>query len=110
MLIYRQEVDTKKSIISLFLTRFTLSDAEAEALASRDVPVDEGFSDRGGRTGGTSTNGSTSGGGRFFAAMDRAEKIREDCRVLMAGEEGATRAGYALFSFAICFPFLHRPC
>ena len=42
-----------------------------EALTSRDVPV----------------------GARFFVAMDKTEKIRNDCRVLMAGEEGATQAG-----------------
>ena len=32
-------------------------------------------------------------GQRFFEAMDRTERIREDCRVLMSGEDGPTKAG-----------------
>ena len=67
----RQEVEDKKSIINLLLSRFTLSDGETESITSRDVPV----------------------GPAFFQAMDKTERIREDCRVLMAGEEGPTRAG-----------------
>ncbi|PPQ75479.1 hypothetical protein CVT24_013413 [Panaeolus cyanescens] len=66
----RQEVETKKAIATAFLSRFTLTPAEIEALASRDVPV----------------------GPRFFEAMDKTEKVREDCQVLMAGET-ATTAG-----------------
>lgn len=62
---------TKQSIIGLFLSRFTLTPEEAEAIMSRDVPVSK----------------------RFFSAMSKAERIREDCRVLMAGEEGPTQAG-----------------
>ena len=54
----------KKTIItSLFLARFTLDGAEVEALSSRDIPI----------------------GQRFFDAMDKTERIREDCRVLVAG-------------------------
>ena len=45
-----------------------------EAITSREIPV----------------------GKRFFSAMDKAERIRNDCRVLMAGEDGPTRAGYVL--------------
>ncbi len=72
VLIYdRQEVEVKKSIVELFLTRFALSEEEIEAMTSRDVPL----------------------GQRFFGAMDRTERIRDDCRVLMAGEEGPTKAG-----------------
>ncbi|KAF9042684.1 oligomeric complex COG6 [Rhodocollybia butyracea] len=67
----RQEVESQKSIVSLFLKRFTLSEEETEALTSRDVPV----------------------GKRFFQAMDKTEQIREDCQVLMAGEDGPTQAG-----------------
>ncbi|TFK19198.1 COG6-domain-containing protein [Coprinopsis marcescibilis] len=67
----RQDVEDKKSIISLFLARFTLSESEAEAITSRDVPV----------------------GPRFFEAIDKTERIRQDCRVLMAGEDGPTKAG-----------------
>ncbi|GBE81891.1 Conserved oligomeric Golgi complex subunit 6 [Sparassis crispa] len=67
----RQAVATRQSIVSLFLSRFTLNDEEKEAISSRDVPV----------------------GMRFFDAMDKADRIRDDCRVLMAGEEGPTKAG-----------------
>ncbi|KAJ3994990.1 oligomeric complex COG6 [Lentinula boryana] len=67
----RQEVEDQKSIVSLFLARFTLTEEETEALISRDVPV----------------------GKRFFQAMDKTEQIREDCQVLMAGEDGPTKAG-----------------
>jgi hypothetical protein len=35
----RQDVEDKKTIISLFLARFTLTEAEVEALTSRDVPI-----------------------------------------------------------------------
>lgn len=69
---YRQEVETRKSIVTLFLARFTLNDEEVEAITSRDVTV----------------------GPRFFAAVDKTEKIRNDCRVLMSGEDGPTNAGY----------------
>ncbi|KAJ2923760.1 hypothetical protein H1R20_g13342, partial [Candolleomyces eurysporus] len=72
----RQEVEDKKSIISLFLSKFTLSDDEVEAITSRDVPV----------------------GSMFFAAMDKTERIREDCRVLMAGEDGPSTAGLDIMS------------
>lgn len=55
----------------LFLNRFTLNDEEAEAITSRDVPI----------------------GPRFFEAMNKTERIRNDCRVLMSGEDGPTKAG-----------------
>jgi hypothetical protein len=64
-------VENKKSIVTLFLSRFTLNEEEVEAMTSRDVPV----------------------GQRFFQAMDKTERIRTDCRVLMAGEDGPTQAG-----------------
>ena len=66
----------KQSIIALFLSRFTLSADEQAAIASRDVPV----------------------GPRFFAAMDKASAIRDDCRVLMTGDEGDTKAGSDILS------------
>lgn len=59
----------------LFLHRFTLSNEEAEAITSRDVPI----------------------GSRFFEAMNKAERIRNDCRVLMSGEDGPTKAGWVVF-------------
>jgi hypothetical protein len=69
--IFRQEVETRNSIVSLFLSRFTLSNEEIEVLVSRDVPI----------------------GKRFFDVVDKAEQIRKDCKVLMEGEEGPTKAG-----------------
>ncbi|KAG6872401.1 hypothetical protein C0995_009991 [Termitomyces sp. Mi166 len=67
----RQDVENKKSIVTAFLTRFTLTESETEAITSRDEPV----------------------GPIFFAAMDRTEVIRDDCRILMSGEDGPTQAG-----------------
>ena len=67
----QQTTNTRQGIITLFLERFTLSAAELEAITSRDVPV----------------------GKRMFDAMDKLERIREDCRVLMTGEGGETKAG-----------------
>ncbi|KAH7924764.1 oligomeric complex COG6 [Leucogyrophana mollusca] len=67
----REVVETRKSIVMLFLDRFTVTDEEAEAMTSRDVPV----------------------GKRFFSAMSKTERIRADCRVLMSGEDGPTKAG-----------------
>lgn len=72
----RQEVSTRQSIVTLFLERFTLTSDEVEAITSREIPV----------------------GKRFFAAMDKAERIRDDCRVLMSGEEGPTKAGLDILS------------
>ena len=37
-------------------------------------------------------------GPRFFAAMDKAASIRDDCRVLMTGDEGDTKAGSDILS------------
>ncbi|KAI6030178.1 oligomeric Golgi complex subunit 6 [Pisolithus marmoratus] len=72
----RHQVETRKSIVTLFLDRFTLTDDEIEALTSRDVPV----------------------GARFFLAMDKTARIRVDCRVLMSGEDGLTKAGMDIMS------------
>lgn len=68
----RQQVKTRQSIVTLFLARFTLSPNESEALSSPEIPV----------------------GPKFFAAMDRAQSIRENCRVLMAGEDSPSKAGF----------------
>ncbi|KAG9124916.1 Golgi transport complex subunit 6 [Ceratobasidium sp. 392] len=67
----KQTTSARQEIITLFLDRFTLSPAEVEAITSRDVPV----------------------GKRMFDAMDKLERIREDCRVLMSGEGGENKAG-----------------
>ncbi|KAK0502969.1 oligomeric complex COG6 [Armillaria luteobubalina] len=77
----RQEVEVKKSIVELFLARFALSEEEIEAMTSRDVPL----------------------GQRFFGSMDRTERIRDDCRVLMAGEEGPTKAGLEIMSSTLSY-------
>jgi conserved oligomeric Golgi complex subunit 6 len=71
----RQEVTARQSIIAAFLARFTLTSEEVEAITSREIPV----------------------GKRFFTAMDKAERIRNDCRVLMAGEDGPTKLGCVLY-------------
>ena len=57
--------------MDLFLAHFTLSDEEANALSSSNVPV----------------------GPTFFTAMDRAQAIRDDCRVLVVGEDSPSKAG-----------------
>jgi len=41
----RQEVKDKKTIITLFLARFILNEAEVEALTSRDIPIGQRFLD-----------------------------------------------------------------
>jgi len=63
----RQEVEVKRSIVFLFLLRFILTEEETEAMVSRDILI----------------------GRRFFAAVKKTEKVREDCRVLIAGEDQA---------------------
>ncbi|KAG6867048.1 hypothetical protein C0993_007225 [Termitomyces sp. T159_Od127] len=67
----RQDVENKKSIVTAFLARFTLTEQETEAISSRNEPV----------------------GPIFFAAMDRTESIRDDCQILMSGEDGPTQVG-----------------
>ncbi|CAE6466721.1 unnamed protein product [Rhizoctonia solani] len=89
----QQTANTRQEIIALFLDRFTLSTVELEAIASRDVPV----------------------GRQMFDAMDKLERIREDCRVLMAGEGGETKAGLDIMSSTSeqleeGFQKLHRWC
>ncbi|OBZ65679.1 Conserved oligomeric Golgi complex subunit 6, partial [Grifola frondosa] len=71
-----QAVATRQAVISVFLARFTLNDDEKESITSRDVPV----------------------GKQFFDAMDKAQRIRDDCRVLMVGEDGETKAGLDILS------------
>ena len=64
-------MEARKSIVLLFLDRFTLNDDEVEAITSREIAL----------------------GPRFFSAMNKTERIRGDCRVLMSGEDGPTKAG-----------------
>ncbi|KAI0045369.1 oligomeric complex COG6 [Auriscalpium vulgare] len=72
----RQDVNRRQSIVTLFLARFTLSEDETQAITSPDTPI----------------------GSKFFAAMDKTEKIRDDCRVLMAGEGKSSQAGLDIMS------------
>ncbi|KAK2459490.1 hypothetical protein APHAL10511_008474 [Amanita phalloides] len=68
----RKEAETRKLIATTFLQKFTLTKEEREALTERDVSV----------------------GQQFFAAMAKTEQIRDDCRLLMYGEDEApTQAG-----------------
>ena len=41
----RQEVEDKKTFVTLFLARFILDEAEVEALSWRDIPIDQRFFD-----------------------------------------------------------------
>ena len=66
----------KQSIVTLFLSRFTLTDQETDILISRDVLV----------------------GRHFYDTMDKTERIRQDCQVLMAGEDGPTQVGLDIMS------------
>ncbi|KAG9015159.1 Golgi transport complex subunit 6 [Tulasnella sp. JGI-2019a] len=72
----RQATAARQSIISLFLSRFSLTESETQAITSRDVPV----------------------GRELFDAMDRIATIRSDCRVLLSGEDGETKAGLDVMS------------
>ncbi|GAA5901349.1 Golgi transport complex subunit COG6 [Sporobolomyces salmoneus] len=74
----RSNVVVQQSLVHLFLTRFTLSDAELRTLSSRDVSV----------------------GPELFAAMDKTERIRADCRALLSGEAGeGTKAGLDIMEY-----------
>lgn len=72
----RASAQLRATLITLFLTRFTLSEPEKAALTSREVAV----------------------GQSVFDALDRVEQIRSDCRALLAGEEEKMQAGYATYS------------
>ncbi|GAA5872099.1 hypothetical protein JCM16303_000978 [Sporobolomyces ruberrimus] len=74
----RANVTVQQSLVHLFLTRFTLSDAELRALSSRDVPV----------------------GPELFVAMDKTVRVRADCRALLSGEAGeGTKAGLDIMEY-----------
>ena len=40
--------------------------------------------------------------------MDKTERIREDCHVLVAGEDGSTKAGQVLSSYYALKPWIHH--
>ncbi|GAA5868756.1 hypothetical protein JCM8547_005368 [Rhodosporidiobolus lusitaniae] len=74
----RSTTAVQQSLVHVFLARFTLSDAELRALSSREVPV----------------------GPELFAAMDKTERIRADCRALLSGEAGeGTQAGLDIMEY-----------
>lgn len=74
----RTTAAVQQSLVHVFLARFTLTDAELRALSSRDVPV----------------------GPELFAAMDKTERIRADCRALLSGEAGeGTQAGLDIMEY-----------
>ena len=58
-------------LLDLFLTRFSLTPAQLDAIESHSEAV----------------------GPPLFAAMDRLQEIRSDCRVLLVGQEEGTKAG-----------------
>lgn len=62
---------TKQAAIAAFLSRFTLTEKENEAIESANISV----------------------GPQVFAVIDRCEHIRQDCALLASIEEGETRAG-----------------
>jgi hypothetical protein len=69
----RASAQLRATLITLFLSRFTLSDEERNALTSREVIV----------------------GPAVFSALDRVEAIRQDSQALLSGDEERTQAGYA---------------
>ncbi|GAA6043711.1 hypothetical protein JCM8097_007495 [Rhodosporidiobolus ruineniae] len=74
----RATTAVQQSLVHVFLARFTLTDAELRALTSREVPV----------------------GPELFAAMDKTERIRADCRALLSGEAGeGTQAGLDIMEY-----------
>lgn len=77
-LYHRHSVTEKQFAVDCFLAHFTLTTEESEALQSRDMRIDT----------------------QFLQIMCKAEAIREDCRVLMTGEDGPSHIGYVI-SFLI---------
>ncbi|KAK4056417.1 Golgi transport complex subunit 6 [Microbotryomycetes sp. JL221] len=75
----RATAQNQQALVHLFLSRFTLTDQEVRALTSPDVPV----------------------GPELFAAMDKTERIRQDCRSLLSGELGdGTQAGMDIMEYS----------
>ncbi|KAF4576413.1 Golgi transport complex subunit 6 [Pleurotus pulmonarius] len=72
----KEQVEKKISIVNLFLGKFTLTEEEVKSLTSKDVHI----------------------GKAFFEAMDKTERIRDDCMILMSGEEGPTKVGLDIIS------------
>ncbi|GAA99503.1 uncharacterized protein L969DRAFT_93961 [Mixia osmundae IAM 14324] len=65
----QRTITTQRQLLAdVFTARFTLDDDELRLLNSREVNV----------------------GPSLFAVMDKVERIRQDCRVLMGGESGTS--------------------
>ena len=64
-------VNEQQLAVDCFISRFTLTEEEADLLQSRDIQINS----------------------QFFRAMRRAELIIKNTRVLMNGEDGPTKAG-----------------
>ncbi|KDE04704.1 hypothetical protein MVLG_04843 [Microbotryum lychnidis-dioicae p1A1 Lamole] len=74
----RAATTVQQSLVHLFLTRFSLTDDELRILTSREIPV----------------------GPDLFAAMNKTERIRSDCRALLSGEAGqGTQAGLDIMEY-----------
>ncbi|SGY81921.1 BQ5605_C009g05534 [Microbotryum silenes-dioicae] len=74
----RAATTVQQSLVHLFLTRFSLTDDELRILTSREIPV----------------------GPDLFAAMNKTERIRSDCRALLSGEAGqGTLAGLDIMEY-----------
>ncbi|RSH94849.1 Golgi transport complex subunit 6 [Saitozyma podzolica] len=89
----RASAQLRSSLITLFLARFTLSEAELAAFTSREVEV----------------------GPAVFGALDRVERIRQDCRALLGGVEGKEQAGLDIMAatgeqMEAGYKKLHRWC
>lgn len=61
-------------VVNAFLNHFTLTPEEVQTIQSGEQAV----------------------GKRFFLVLRKTEVIRDDCRVLMLGEDGQTKAGYVV--------------
>ncbi|EJD05807.1 oligomeric complex COG6 [Fomitiporia mediterranea MF3/22] len=72
----RNAINEQKMAVDSFLAHFTLTEEEADSLRSRDIHIDS----------------------KFFRTMRKAERIIDDSRVLMSGEDGATKAGVEIIA------------
>ncbi|WVO24355.1 uncharacterized protein IAS62_005720 [Cryptococcus decagattii] len=89
----RASAQLRAHLITLFLSRFVLSNSELAALTSREVAI----------------------GQPLFDTLDHLEKIRTDCEVLLGGEEGKTQAGLDIMSVTseqleLGYTKIHRYC
>ncbi len=67
----RHAVNDRQFAVDHFINRFSLTEDEINTLQSRDIRVDS----------------------NFFKTMRKADRIIQDARVLMSGDDGPTKAG-----------------